>query len=112
MKEDLIQQYTSMFAQPAFQYNWPDGWDELVTNLVCEINKTNSDVEVVQIKEKFGGLRFYYSNGNEAVQKLVNEAEIKSYTICQTCGKNGASQCVLSGWITTLCENCNKNTNS
>lgn len=62
-----------------------------------------------QIKEKYGGLRFYYSGGTEAISGMVYLAESLSYSICETCGttKNVGS---TSGWIYTICKTCwNKN---
>jgi len=38
-----------------------NGWFDLLDNLFKEIEKLDIKVNVFQIKEKFGGLRFYYS---------------------------------------------------
>lgn len=62
--------------------------------------------QVTQIKEKFGGLRFYYGGGNDKVFKLTQKAENKSYKICESCGKPGKPN--SDGWIITLCRGCRK----
>ena len=36
-----------------------EGWRDLVEKLVCDISAIDTDVMVSQVKEKFGGLRFY-----------------------------------------------------
>lgn len=61
-------------------------------------------VVAVQVKEKFGGLRFYYNGGSEYVDGLVAMAEAISYVTCERCGKVGKPN--NSGWIVTLCDDC------
>ena len=57
-----------------------------------------------QVKEKFGGLRIYFSGGDEYVSGLVAMAENFSYKTCEGCGQRGKSN--KSGWIITLCDKC------
>jgi NADH pyrophosphatase NudC (nudix superfamily) len=64
------------------------------------------EFHITQIKEKFGGLRFYYDGGNDKVFKLTSKAENKSYKICESCGKPGKPN--GEGWIVTLCKKCRK----
>jgi hypothetical protein len=59
-----------------------------------------------QVKEKYGGLRMYFSGGDDYVDGLVSMAEAMSYKICEICGNKG--ECNKSGWFTTLCEGCRK----
>jgi len=59
-------------------------------------------VKFDQIKEKYGGLRIYFSGGDDYVEGLVSMAEAISYKICEVCGNKGESN--KGGWITTLCE--------
>lgn len=59
-------------------------------------------VRAVQVKEKFGGLRFYYNGGDEYVRGLVTMAEEMSYRICEVCSDKAAP--TQGGWIRTLCE--------
>jgi hypothetical protein len=61
-------------------------------------------VKFDQIKEKFGGLRVYFSGGDEYIEGLVSMAESFSYQICEECGEKGKPN--KGGWISTLCENC------
>ena len=57
-----------------------------------------------QVKEKYGGLRLYFSGGDEYVEGLISMAEAFSYTVCEVCGNKGESN--KGGWISTLCESC------
>lgn len=70
-----------------------------------------AQVEAIQIKEKFGGLRFYTQGGDDLVQGMIWLAENMSYNICEECGSTkNVSQ--TKGWITTLCEDCMKEINN
>lgn len=60
------------------------------------------DVIVSQIKEKFGGLRFYYDGGDDTVDGMVRMAESWAAQTCEECGKPGTMR--TGGWIRTLCD--------
>lgn len=61
---------------------------------------------VVQVKEKFGTLRFY-CGGTEAIHKYVRLAERVSSVTCEDCGNLGKAN--DSGWIRTQCDACRAN---
>ena len=66
------------------------GWWPIVVDLYNDIEKISPNHRIVQIKEKFGGLRYYYeSANNDAVNDLVQEAERKCYITCEKCGEPG-----------------------
>ena len=67
-----------------------------------EVPEIVQQVVAVQVKEKFGTLRFYYSGGNEYVSGLVAMAESMSGVTCERCGTLGKLR--GRGWIKTLCE--------
>jgi hypothetical protein len=58
-------------------------------------------VVVEQIKEKFGGLRFYYQGGDEQIHGMVRMAEAWAGRSCEECSAPGTSG--GKGWIKTLC---------
>jgi hypothetical protein len=64
--------------------------------------KSVQQVTVAQVKEKFGGLRFYYDGGDEYVAGMVTMAEILAERTCEECGKPGKQR--QGGWIKTLCD--------
>lgn len=85
----------------------PANWDEervdrIMQEGVQEPPKKVRHVEVHQIKEKFGGLRFYYEGGDEQVYGMVRMAESWAAHTCETCGERG--QLRHGGWIRTLCD--------
>jgi hypothetical protein len=63
-------------------------------------------VKFDQVKEKYGGLRLYFSGGDEYVEGLVSMGEAMSYKICEVCGNKGEPN--KGGWISTLCDGCRK----
>jgi len=62
-------------------------------------------IVALQVKEKFGGLRFYVQGATNMQYAVISWAESLSYHICEKCGstKNIGT---TEGWISTLCEEC------
>lgn len=64
-------------------------------------------VVALQIKEKFGGLRFYTSGGNDTTEGMIAFAEALSYRICEDCGiMNELVNLNPKGWLRTTCPFC------
>jgi hypothetical protein len=63
------------------------------------------DFKIVQIKEKFGGLRFYVDGADKEINAWISFAESMSYEICEECGTN-QNIGTTSGWIRTICGAC------
>lgn len=59
-------------------------------------------VKFDQVKEKYGGLRLYFSGGDDYVEGLVDMAEAISYYVCEICGNKGEAN--KGGWISVRCE--------
>ena len=76
------------------------GWHSLLDEIFAALPE---EATVIQVKEKFGGLRFYVSvNESEEALEVIRIAEAKSYRICEVCGKPG--ECKASNhWLQTLC---------
>lgn len=56
----------------------------------------------VQVKEKFGGLRFYVQAATEKHYNYISFAESMSYCTCEECGAPGKPY--TNGWHVTLCD--------
>ena len=76
--------------------------DEILEEGLIEPKRKVNHIEVHQIKEKFGGLRFYYEGGDDYVQGLVAMAESWAARTCETCDERGERR--HGGWIRTLCD--------
>jgi hypothetical protein len=80
------------------------GWRCIVSNLIDDLAAMDWNGELHQVKEKFGGLRFYTGGLTEAQQLRITSAESDSYKTCEKCGEPGCPN--RTGWITTLCDTC------
>lgn len=79
-----------------------DGWLHLIINLIEELIAAGWDREVVQVKEKFGGLRFYTNSAPEGGYDIINKYEALSQETCEICGEKGKLR--DTGWMRTLCD--------
>lgn len=90
------------------------GWYKLIKPIfdyIEEYNKDKSENEkivIMQCKEKWGGLRIYTNFGNEELFKMIDDAEDKSYSVCEICGSEENVGLRLTGWETTMCLECLK----
>ena len=80
-----------------------EGWYRIVKELIEDLIKLGWDKQVCQVKEKFGGLRFYINDGTKEIHNRITEAENKSYEVCEKCGNTGKLRNDI-GWYLTLCE--------
>lgn len=84
------------------------GWFQIIYDLSKKLMEVDPDIQAIQVKEKFGGLRFYTGGVNtivaDQVYAAISDAEELSYKTCEQCGRPGQPN--EAGWITTLCEVC------
>jgi formylmethanofuran dehydrogenase subunit E len=95
----------------AFGFDCEAGWYPLIEELIERLNKEfpNEEIKVLQVKEKYAGLRFYVSGGSEKSDKLIAFYEELSYHVCEQCGEFWtAKERVKGGWYKTLCDKCAK----
>ena len=110
-EQRMKERFPNMFSQPYGGFTVGPGWwpiiESLCGNIQHHIDWKNKKSEVVaqvtvnQIKEKFGGLRFYYSGGDDTIDGMVRMAESWASNACEECGVPGQSR--SGGWIKTLC---------
>lgn len=87
------------------------GWHPILIPLFDYIEKYNINknddekIIVLQVKEKFGGLRFYCNFYTDDLRNLIRIAESDCAETCELCGTKENVGITL-GWITTCCENC------
>ena len=91
-----------------------EGWDEIIKPLIEYVERHNENaqndedkIEIVQIKEKFGGLRFYTRGKKlDELEDLIQAAENEAYHTCELCGSKKDIGQTADGWITTCCRDC------
>lgn len=132
MKESLIEDLKNKFGLMIPEYNYQknegilvdDGWHQLLEEMLGCIKhheeqlKISDDyrkklglepenidydpVEILQVKEKFGGLRCFFRGGDSYVAGVVNMTEVMSFRICEKCGDRGEVRDLT--WMRTLCD--------
>lgn len=80
-----------------------EGWRGILTRLIDDIFAMGWDGQLLQCKEKFGGLRFYINGGSTEIYNRIGDAEIESTHTCEVCGERGEIRYDL-GWARCLCD--------
>lgn len=81
-------------------------WRKSLEYVYIEANRY-PQVVASQVKEKYGGLRFYVEGASREQYAVISFAEALSDHICEKCGSTKNIGHTM-GWITTLCEECGK----
>jgi hypothetical protein len=120
LEQRLVERWPSWFAvdgdpletRMADGFAHDDGWFDIVWRLceeleplVAEAEKASGrPFEVLQVKEKFGGLRFHVSHRHrtDAILQRIEAAELESLRTCEVCGKPGKRR--EGGCNRTVCD--------
>jgi hypothetical protein len=93
-----------------FGFQHEDGWFDILWRLcgdleplVAEFEQSSRhQFEILQVKEKFGGLRIYVNNADDAICQRIETTKQKSFSTCELCGQPGKLR--EGQWIKTLCD--------
>lgn len=98
----LLEKYPNALANVYCGFDCGKGWLGIVEPIIamCEAK----GIEVHQIKEKFGGLRFYVGGLTDELRAAIDDAEAQSFKTCERCGAPGSRR--GGSWIKTLCDGC------
>jgi hypothetical protein len=118
LEQKLVEQWSSWFnTEGDIRYTLMpqgfthrDGWFEIIWRLcadleplVAELEKaTGLKFEILQVKEKFGGLRVHTNQANDAIRQRLESAIKESFHTCEVCGQPGLLR--EGGCIKTLCD--------
>ena len=90
-----------------------NGWYDIIYRLcerleplVAALADRPSDFQIVQVKEKMGGLRFYVEGSNDEIEAAIDSACELSVLTCEVCGNPGSLEQDATGWWETLCATC------
>jgi hypothetical protein len=86
-----------------------DGWFDILWRLCVDLEPMVAELEraagrqfeVRQVKEKFGGLRFYVNHANDAIRERIYAAQNESFHTCDICGQPGKW---WEHWLQTRCD--------
>jgi len=81
-----------------------DGWDHIIHDAASQLP---SWVQIVEIKEKYGGLDIKLSYSSAKTDEIIRWAREKSLATCESCGKIGV-ETMLGYWVKTLCHKCHE----
>ena len=94
-------------------YSCGEGWHDIINDAIDEMFAIDPDLSLDQVKEKFGGLRIYYtpsvdwdSEQAATLREIVRRAESKANDTCENCGSAENVDFANSSWIRRLCETC------
>jgi hypothetical protein len=80
------------------------GWLPVIDRLATDLKALGWKGKVAQIKEKFGGLRFYAENTDPLMEARIRLAELESARTCEMCGRPADIGPIAgASWIQTLC---------
>lgn len=79
-----------------------DGWAFLIDKVFDALGRIKGTVKIIQVKEKFGGLRVYTDVYNKELEEIIITVGHESYTICEDCGRTGSLR--EGSWYRTLCD--------
>lgn len=102
----LIEDYPNLYGSQ-FYFECGDGWFEIIKDLSEKLSKLKG-IKALQVKEKFGGLRFYFQAAYKSqdlieAENLIREAEERAMKTCEVCGFEGKLRTDI-GWIRVLCD--------
>ena len=95
-----------------------EGWKSIIDDTHNKLKYIDPDYKVAQIKEKFGGLRYYYDHSfesyddirREIMDDIVRTAEDEASRTCELCGANKSSDKVEirvhKYWYFGYCQSC------
>ena len=95
--EKMLKDKFSNLYRDIDTFQCDDGWFELIWRLSdivdhhCNLLPTEikGQIHAVQVKQKFGELRFYVNHSTPYLSGAVDMAEHMSQTICEQCGNLG-----------------------
>lgn len=83
-----------------------EGWYQLIVDCDKELTAIDPNYQIFQVKEKFGGLRYYFqpsqSDTSTEMREVVAKYEAIAAQTCEATGKSGVLMKSIGGWYKTL----------
>ena len=103
---DIPKRYPKLYKHN-ISFECHNGWADIIDQLSKDLEQLiDDDMEYcypVQVKEKYGSLRFYMSTETEEMSDLIEKAEDRSIHTCEICGAPGTLRSKFR-WLFTRCE--------
>lgn len=108
----LKEPYRHLFAERHLGDNVGAGWWKPVLEVLHQVDgllarEPSASFKVIQLKEKFGGIRLYVDiTGSDEFyrecQDVIKHLEESAAKTCEICGQPGSIR--HEGWLKTLCD--------
>ena len=122
----LVKKYPFLKMNDNYKRTWldevPYGWQQFALTFFEKIEKILNDhdakdyLRIIEVKEKWGKLRIYYSFVNnskheqnkwiEDIDRLFTSLENESWKICIDCGRQANYQ--TNDYVIPVCDRCKK----
>jgi len=79
------------------------GWENLVRRVYNAKTGMGTPVGIIQVKEKWGGLRIYTDYYDSHLEEVIMKVGEESLTVCEVCG-SPAGLVKKGTWYQTRCE--------
>lgn len=79
-----------------------NGWAPLVNRVFDKLETIKGTIKIVQVKEKYAGLRIYTDYSNDELDAVIRQAEDESFKMCEKCGRPGKVR--GRSWYYTSCD--------
>ena len=112
MMQDQIQNKYPVEFEHCTNFTISEHWlpivEKLLNVIIMRRRRLHQEpLRILQIKSKFGGLRFNCIATFEIEEKYINAAEKQCKQICEVCGsKYGVKQEQIRTWVWTICPTC------
>lgn len=110
---DLVDKYPQFFnADEMYRYGFGcgNGWESVIESMLEKLagfQDNPEGLQIVQIKEKFGGLRVYVNFSTPNIHNLICDAEEEALQTCEKCGTKETNVCLRKErWTKNLCDAC------
>ena len=81
------------------------GWHKILDMLYDEL-PIPKKLQVYQVKQKLGELRFYVSSATKDEYAIINNATKLSRITCEDCGNPAKIKTLGAYWLVCLCDKC------
>lgn len=121
--QELVAKYPEIFVGGSYQI--PKGWigivDDMCSSIQSYIHHSSRYVDgeefltpqviCTQMKEKWGGLRFYYKGGDDTTYGMIYMTQHLSWSTCDECSSRENVGHITSGWHRIMCQSCAEEAN-
>lgn len=112
LTQKLIDAFPALYRHPLeFGFEYGDGWFGLLLRSSEQLSENASAIDVtsgdypcaIQVKQKFGQLRWYGENLSDAMESSIEAAAKRSLEVCEICGTSGKLE-KRKGWYSVRCD--------